>query len=386
MRLLTRRELVHRAVLGVVGLALGGASAFVELGFVLVAVPALVVARTRPRVYAVARRLVEADRARVARFLGGEEEVGDYPGPRALRYVGTRTVVGLFGVGVFVLFAFGLVSAVIMGWQLVTGQGIGGGDPPSVSSPADSVLFVLVGALLLFVVVWGLVGVAQLERMLVRHFLGPSEEELLRQRVSELATSRAGVVEAVDEERRRIERDLHDGVQQRLVALGMLLGRARRAVEPAQVDELLRLAHEEAQQSLSDLREVAWRVYPIALDQGGLPPALEAVAERSSVPVRLVCDLPSRPDRVTETVAYFVVSEAVTNAIKHGAPDLVEIAVSRAGSWLRVRVRDDGSGGARATGTGLSGLARRVAAVDGQFEVDSPPGGPTVVSARLPCG
>ncbi|HEX2298162.1 MAG TPA: ATP-binding protein, partial [Pseudonocardiaceae bacterium] len=153
------------------------------------------------------------------------------------------------------------------------------------------------------------------------------------------------------------------------------------------VDDLVRLAHEEAQHSLQDLREVSWRVYPIALDQGGLHTALEAVAERSSVPVRLFYELPGpRPDPATETVAYFVVSEAVTNAIKHGAPEGIDITVYRDNSWLVVSVLDDGSGGAQPTGTGLSGLARRVAAADGEFTVDSPLGGPTVVSARLPCG
>ncbi|OLF18669.1 sensor histidine kinase [Actinophytocola xanthii] len=386
MQDLTRRNLLRRSALGTVGLALGGVSAVVGLGYLLVAVPGLVVPPARPRIYALARRIADLNRARVRRFLGSDEEVTDYSGAQALRYIGARSVIGMFGVGVFVLFGLGVVGVSIMAWQVLTGQEIGGGGTAEEGDPSEALIFFMVGALLLFIVVWGLVGVAELEKAMVKHFLGPSEEELLRRRVSELSVSRAGVVEAVNEERRRIERDLHDGVQQRLVALGMLLGRARRAVEPAQVDTLLRHAHEEAQQSLRDLREVTWRVYPIALDKGGLPPALEAVAERSSVPVRLDCDLPSRPDLATETVAYFVVSEAVTNAIKHGAPSAIEIAVYRDGSWLSVQVRDDGRGGAAATGTGLSGLARRVAAADGHFGVESPPGGPTVVSARLPCG
>ena len=386
MSVSTRQSLVRRTVLGTVGLALGSVSAFVGLGYLLVALPVLAVPAARPRVHAVARRLADVNRARVARFFGAEEEVGDYGGSRAMQYVAARSVIGMFGVGVFVLLVFGLLSSAIMGWQMLTGSAIGGGDPPERTNLAEAVAMVMIVALMLFLVVWGLVGVAILEGMMVKHFLGPREEELLRQRVSELATTRAGVVDAVNEERRRIERDLHDGVQQRLVALGMLLGRARRAADRAHVDELIRLAHVEAQQSLSDLREVTWRVYPIALDHGGLHPALESVAERSSVPVRLAYELPGRPDLATETVAYFVVSEAVTNAIKHGAPDGIDIAVRRDGSWLMVNVRDDGSGGAQPSGTGLSGLARRVAAADGEFTVDSPPGGPTVVSARLPCG
>lgn len=386
MRSPTSRSLARRTVLGTAGLALGGVSAFIGLAYLLIALPALAVPASRPWAHAGAHRLAEVNRARVARFFDDPEEVGDYSGSRAMQYLGARSVIGLFGVGVFVLLLYGLLSSAIMGWQMVTGSPIGGGDSPDRTSVVEGVGMVMIGALLLFLVVWGLVGVAMLERIMVKHYLGPREEELLRRRVSELATTRAGVVDAVNEERRRIERDLHDGVQQRLVALGMLLGQARRSADRAQVDDLMRLAHLEAQQTLSDLREVTWRVYPIALDQGGLAPALETVAERSSVPVRLTVEVVERPDPATETVAYFVASEAVTNAIKHGSPDGIDIAVHREGSWLTVSVRDDGSGGAQATGTGLSGLARRVAAADGEFDVDSPPGGPTVVSARLPCG
>jgi signal transduction histidine kinase len=379
------RSLARRTVLGAAGLALGGVSAFVGLAYLLIALPALAVPAARPWAHAGAHRLTEVNRGRVARFFGSPEEIGDYSTSRAMQYLGARSVIGLFGVGAYVLLVYGLFSSAIIAWQIVTGSPIGGGGPSETTSALEGVGMVMIGALLLFLVIWGLVGVALLECNMVRHFLGPSEEELLRHRVSELARTRAGVVEAVNEERRRIERDLHDGVQQRLVTLGMLLGRARRSSDREHADELMKIAHLEAQQSLSDLREVAWRVYPIALDQGGLAPALETVAERSSVPVRLTVDLPERPDLATETVAYFVASEAVTNAIKHGSPDGIDIAVRREGSWLMVSVRDDGSGGASLTGTGLSGLARRVAAADGEFDVKSPPGGPTVVSARLPC-
>lgn len=380
------RSLARRTVLGAAGLALGGVSAFVGLAYLLIALPALAVPAARPWAHAGAHRLTEVNRVRVARFFDNPEEIGAYSISRAMQYLGARSVIGLFGVGAYVLLMYGLLSAAIIAWQIVTGSPIGGGgDPSDSTSVLEGFGMVMIGALLLFLVIWGLVGVALLERNMVSHFLGPSEEEMLRDRVSELARTRAGVVEAVNEERRRIERDLHDGVQQRLVTLGMLLGRARRSSDREHADELMKLAHLEAQQSLSDLREVAWRVYPIALDQGGLAPALETVAERSSVPVRLTVDLPKRPDLATETVAYFVASEAVTNAIKHGSPDGIDIAVRREDSWLMVTVRDDGGGGASLTGTGLSGLARRVAAADGEFDVESPLGGPTVVSARLPC-
>jgi signal transduction histidine kinase len=363
------------------GLGLGAALAFVELAFLMVGVPALVFAR--PRVHAAARRLADVNRARLRRYLG-DEHGDDYTGDRALRYLAVRCVVGMLAFGIFLLITFGAASGVIIVVQLLSGEAIGG-DPQG-QDWWDIGPITLLGLLLVFLAVQGLVGVAALERRVAHHFLGPSQQELLRRRVSELATSRAGVVAAVNDERRRIERDLHDGVQQRLVALGMLLGRARRAADQDHADDLLRQAHEESQRALVDLREVTWRVYPTALDDGGLGPALEAVAERSGVPVRLRYGLAERLDEATETVAYFVVSEAVTNALKHGGAASIDIDVLRDDGGLAVRVTDDGVGGAQPAGTGLSGLARRVAAADGEFTVDSPAGGPTVVRAWLPCG
>jgi signal transduction histidine kinase len=365
-----------------VGLGFGAALAFVELAFLVVGVPALPFARSR--VHAVACRLADVNRTRLRRFLG-DEHGDDYTGDRALRYLAVRCVVGMLAFGIFVLILLGAGSGVIILFQVVTGQPVGGGDPEGADWWDIGPITVL-AVLLVFLAVQGLVGVASLERRAAHHFLGPSQQELLRRRVSELATSRAGVVAAVNDERRRIERDLHDGVQQRLVALGMLLGRARRTSDQDHADDLLRQAHEESQRALVDLREVTWRVYPTALDDGGLGPALEAVAERSAVPVRLRYGLVERLDEATETVAYFVVSEAVTNALKHGNVSSIGIDVLRDDGGLAVSVTDDGVGGAQPAGTGLSGLARRVAAADGEFTVDSPAGGPTVVRAWLPCG
>ncbi|NUR85006.1 MAG: sensor histidine kinase, partial [Nonomuraea sp.] len=150
--------------------------------------------------------------------------------------------------------------------------------------------------------------------------------------------------------------------------------------------ELLEQAHEQAQQALAELREVAWRVYPSGLDSLGLGEALAGVAERAGIPVRVTCELPERPPMAVETAAYFVVSEAVTNAAKHAAASLVTVDIRKEGETVVVRVTDDGTGGARSSGGGLSGLARRVAALDGTFAVDSPPGGPTAITAVLPCG
>ncbi|MEY7974099.1 sensor histidine kinase [Saccharomonospora xinjiangensis] len=381
----TTERIARRAARAGTGLVLGSFTAVLELVFLVLSAPALVAEPTRVRVLALARRLAESERARIARFLGSENS-GDYENDRAWRYLAVRCVVGWLGAGVFALVVFGGISGAIMLGQLLSGGAVGGGEH---ARWYDPITVVLGGALLVFLAVQGLIGVATLDRAVARRFFGPSDKERLRRRVRELATTRADVVEAVNAERRRIERDLHDGVQQGLVALGMVLGRARRALDlsrdPALVEELVRQAHEQSQHALEELREVAWRVYPIALETGGLGVALESLAERSTVPTSLVYDLAERADAATETVAYFVVSEAVTNAVKHSACDRVEVEVSRAGKMITVRISDDGVGGAVSTGAGLSGLARRVAAADGTFGVDSPAGGPTVVRAELPC-
>ncbi|MEV7550852.1 histidine kinase [Amycolatopsis sp. NPDC089917] len=373
------RRYLRKALRGTLGLAIGAMTAFAEFFYVLFGGLALLIPAVREPVLAGAHVLSEMERRRLEKYFG-EANALDYPDSRAMAYLVPRCVVGLFGAGIFLLLGYGVVIGTYVAYQKAFGDWPGEGDV------SDQIATVLLGVLLLFLSVQGLLGIATLERKLARRFLGPSTQETLRRRVSELSTSRAEVVEAVNGERRRIERDLHDGVQQRLVALGMLLGRARRTSDPDHASDLLRQAHEESQRALEDLREVSWRVYPIALDSDGLHPALEALAERSGVPVHLRVDLPERPSAAIETVVYFVASEAVTNTIKHAAATRIDIEAERAGDGVRVRITDDGAGGARASGGGLSGLARRVAAADGEFTVDSPPGGPTVVTAVLPCG
>lgn len=363
------------------GLALGAASAFAELPCAVLGGALLAVPGARNAVGRGARALTEFERRRLAAYLE-TESASDYSDARALAYLGARSIAGGLGAGIFLLIAYGLFVGGTAVWQLAVGGTIGDSSRSGGMDWYDPIVFVLFGVLLGFIAVQGLLGVAALERGLADRMLGPSREELLRRRVSELATTRADVIDAVNEERRRIERALHDGVQQRLVALGMLLGRARRADEPG---ELLRQAHEQSQEALRDLREVSWRVYPVALDAGGLHAALEVVAERSSVPVELGYGLTGRPDPATETIAYFVVSEAVGNALKHASASLITIDLTEQGTMIVVRITDDGRGGATLSGGGLSGLARRVAAADGEFTVDSPDGGPTTVTAVLPC-
>ncbi|MFD7654705.1 sensor histidine kinase [Actinosynnema sp. NPDC059797] len=354
-----------------------------SLGFLTAVVNLLVVAFVRPAAPTVA----EWERRRLRWSFG--IDTAEPTGERSVRYLAVRAPVGLFGGVVVAWLYYGLYQGFAVLQRLVGGVlgGPGGGLDLTEDWP-EFALSALVGVVLLYLEVQGILGVVALERKVADRWLGPGEAELLRRRIDELAASRAGIVAAVDAERRRIERDLHDGVQQRLVALGVLLGRARR--NPGAAADLLAQAHEESRHVLEDLREVAWRVYPAALDSLGLAEALEAVADRSPIPVRLRCAPPDAPPGV-ETAVYFVVCEAVTNAAKHSGATMIDVDITPAdlpgaGGAVRVAVSDDGAGGADPAGGGLSGLSRRVLALDGEFEVSSPVGGPTVVTARIPLG
>ncbi|MFI9114427.1 sensor histidine kinase [Streptomyces venezuelae] len=322
------------------------------------------------------RRLAALERARRSVFFGDVfPEHYRAADRKVLRYLAVRSYAGLLCALVLGLLVFGAVLAGILGYGVL--RGTIGWD--------ELLTQVLLGGVLLFLDVQGLYALAALDARTARECFGPSERELLRRRIEELAASRAAVVEAVDAERRRIERDLHDGVQQRLVALGMLIGRARRGRDPERAGALLLQAHEESRGVLAELREVAWRAYPSALDSLGLEEALGGVAERCALPLRLRFEVAGPLPRAVETAAYFVVSECVTNAAKHSAASAVSVSVAREGALLTVRVEDDGSGGANENGGGLTGLRSRVAALDGVLRVHSPLGGPTTVTAELPC-
>ncbi|MEV4074819.1 sensor histidine kinase [Nonomuraea fuscirosea] len=353
--------------------ALGALTALAELGFLVLTLPFL----GNPNVRTSARRLARLEAWRLRLDPSALDALHDRESGRATGYLAARVPAGVLGGLVLFVLAFGAVTAVRMAAAWGRGEPF---DRMLPTAPLVAYLS-LAGFVALFLVLSGLAGVHALERRLALRLLGPDPTEALERRIAELAESRAGIVAAVDAERRRIERDLHDGLQQRLVGLSMLIGRSLRG-RP----ELLQQAHQEAQQALAELREVAWRAYPSGLDSLGLGEALAGVAERSSVPVTVDCRLDERPPMAVETAAYFVVCEAVTNAAKHAGAALITVEVEREDGAVAVRVRDDGAGGARTSGGGLSGLARRVAALDGRFEVSSPAGGPTVVTAVLPCG
>jgi signal transduction histidine kinase len=236
---------------------------------------------------------------------------------------------------------------------------------------------------------WLIRAASALDAELARSLLGRSETGALAERVSQLVTSRQRVVDSVEAERQRMERDLHDGAQQRLVSLAMTLGRAKNRLgdkEPA-VRTLIEEAHSEAMQAIAEIRDLTRGLHPPVLTDRGLDAALSAVAARSAVPVRLRVDVQPRPSLTIESIAYFVVTEALANVAKHALAAQVEVQVTRVGDVLRVEVRDDGQGGADpAGGSGLRGLTDRVAGVDGRLMVDSPPGGGTTLIAEVPCG
>jgi signal transduction histidine kinase len=261
-----------------------------------------------------------------------------------------------------------------------------GNLPWPLGEPVD-VYLTLVGIMLLFAAPWVTAAVRALDVWAARALLGPSRAEELEHRVEHLTQTRAGAVDAAGAERRRLERDLHDGTQQRLVSLALNLGMARtQAMTVQEAHQAIAQAHDEAMVALTELRNLIRGLHPAVLEDRGLDAALSGVAARMPVPVRVSVDLPRRPAPVIEAVAYFVVSEALANIAKHAQASQAEIRVQRAGDRLHVIVSDDGVGGADpARGTGLTGLAKRASSVDGTFEISSPPGGPTLLTVELPC-
>ena len=207
-------------------------------------------------------------------------------------------------------------------------------------------------------------------------------------RLDEVRQSRARILAASDAARRSVERDLHDGAQQRLIALGLDLQvvRSTLARDPAAAGELLEAAIGDLGEAIDELRELARGIHPAILTERGLGPALAALARRSPIPASVEIVADERPPLAVEATAYFVVSEALTNAVKHSGASAVEIAVLRTADVLIAAVADDGVGGADPrSGSGLGGLVDRVAALGGNLVVHSPPEGGTRVEALIPC-
>jgi signal transduction histidine kinase len=210
---------------------------------------------------------------------------------------------------------------------------------------------------------------------------------VLAERVDDLSRTRSGALDAEASELRRIERDLHDGAQSRLVALSLQLGRAEeRLGDQPEVEALVRRAREEAAAALAELRDLARGISPPVLADRGLVAAVQALADRSGVVATVGADIAHRPPPIVETAAYFVAAESLTNVAKHAPGAEVRIVLIEAERTLVVEIADDGPGGADPHGNGLTGLRHRVEALDGTLRIDSPPGGGTTIEARLPCG
>ncbi|MEU6120567.1 sensor domain-containing protein [Streptomyces sp. NPDC047123] len=240
------------------------------------------------------------------------------------------------------------------------------------------------GLLITLATPWILRALTTVDRLLVSGLLGPSR---LATRVVELESDRGVVVDTAAADLRRIERDLHDGAQARLVALAMDLGLAKEKLteDPEAAARMVDEAHGEVKVALQELRDLARGIHPAVLTDRGLSAALSSVAARCTVPVQVEVDLTSRPAAAIEGIAYFTVSELLQNISKHSGARSAGVDVWRTEDRLMLQVTDDGRGGADVSaGSGLAGLADRLGAVDGILVVDSPAGGPTTITAELP--
>jgi signal transduction histidine kinase len=251
------------------------------------------------------------------------------------------------------------------------------------------------GVIVLLLAPWAVRAVLTVDRWLIAGLLGPVS---LTERVHDLEQTRAQAVDDSAARLRSIERDLHDGAQAQMVAVAMKLGLAREKLSgspgtpggtAAELDvrralELVETAQRTAREAINDLRDLARGIHPPVLDTG-LGPALSTLAARSAVPVDLVVDIPHRPSAAIETIGYFCAAELLANVAKHSGARRAVVEAVHVPGLLRLRVSDDGTGGARMdAGSGLRGLAERVRTVDGRIDVSSPPGGPTVVTVELP--
>ncbi|MBT2504758.1 sensor domain-containing protein [Streptomyces sp. ISL-98] len=224
--------------------------------------------------------------------------------------------------------------------------------------------------------------------LLTKSLLAPTSEMTLAQRIDHLTETRHDAVDTSAAELRRIERDLHDGAQARLVAMGMNLGTIEALVEkdPAQAKKLLAMARESSAEALTELRDLVRGIHPPVLAERGLGDAVRALALRLPIETEVTVDLPGRAEAPVESAAYFAVSEVLTNAVKHSGADRIFADMHHADGMLRIAVTDNGQGGAAVgAGSGLSGIERRLGTFDGILAVSSPAGGPTMVTMEIPC-
>jgi signal transduction histidine kinase len=254
-------------------------------------------------------------------------------------------------------------------------------------TPAEAIPIVPAGIAILLATFHVANGMGWLSGLFARVMLGPSTVQL-RERVDDLRYSRARIIEAADAERRRLERDLHDGAQQRLVALTLTLGLAEsrlKKADAAAAAPLVAQAREEAMLAVKELRELARGIHPAVLSDRGLAAALEALAGRAPIPVTVSGVPEDRLPPPVEAAAYFVVAESLTNVAKYAQASAAQVTLATAPDLVRVAISDDGVGGADPrAGSGIRGLRDRVEALDGRLEILSPPGRGTTVTAELP--
>ena len=293
---------------------------------------------------------------------------------------------GTIGVLVPLYGLAGLTLAPVWIW-LGTGW-YGYGATWSVDTVPAGLLCLPQGAVILAVGLWAAPRLRRVDALFARLFLAPTRAAELRLRVTQLTVTRADTVDAQAAELRRIERDLHDGVQARLVSLSMTIGLADTLIDrnPAEAHKLLAEAREFSGTALVELRHLVRGIHPPVLAERGLGGAIGALALSLPIPITVDIVLPGRPDTPVESAAYFAVAEALTNMIRHSRAHTGSVSIRYADGALTMVVTDDGTGGADpAAGTGLRGIERRLAAFDGTIALSSPPGGPTVITMEVPC-
>ena len=358
-----------------------------------------------PVVARAVRALAERERVRLSRW--GPDVLAAGPAPRGLRNVLTDPVarrelgwlpchatLGLL-LGVFGLFlpVFALRDLTFpLWWKLKLGPAT-----PTATSIGlgtahgwpDAFAVALLGVGWVALIMGAAPRLALVQAWPGRRLLPPDSHVDLSLRVAELTATRAAALDAHALELRRIERSLHDGSQNRLVAVNVLLGAARRALarDPAQAEELLGRAQDAAEHALAELRAVARSILPPVLADRGLAGALTGLAANCGIPCQIEVDVAGRCAASVEATAYFVVAEALTNVAKHSGAQRANVTAAVRGTRLYLRITDDGHGGADAAGgSGLDGIRRRVEAHDGALTLSSPRGGPTILGVELPCG
>ncbi len=284
---------------------------------------------------------------------------------------------------------YGLAGMTLVPVWIWLGTGwYGYGATWSVHTLPAALLCLPQGAVILAAGLWAAPWLRRVDGHFARLFLAPTINAELRLRVTQLTVTRADTVDAQAAELRRIERDLHDGVQARLVSLSLMIGLADRLIDcrPAEAHTLLAEARESSGTALIELRHLVRGIHPPVLAERGLGGAVRALALSLPVPIRVDVDLPGRTDTPVESAAYFAVAEALTNMIRHSGAQTGSVSIRHADGALTIVVTDDGAGGADPdAGTGLRGIERRLAAFDGTITLSSPAGGPTVITMEVPC-